>query len=84
MKNQYRDLRGLIIPDDCIKGMLDEIGKTEDEVIAFLGEDVAFDNGRLPYFLDMMVIQKHWIDSRNGRRDDPLTDYKPLATRKIE
>ena len=55
----YTDLRGLPIPERQIEEMLEIIGKTEDEIINFLGKSIMESSGMAVLFLESFsnVIQ---------------------------
>lgn len=60
MINQYRDLRGIRILEEVIQEELDSVGKSELEIIDFIGQDNANINGYLSQFLQGWVpMHKH-------------------------
>jgi hypothetical protein len=56
----YTDNRGIKVPDERIEGFLKTIGKTEEEVKAFLGEERMNVPGWFYYFLEMMNVYEGW------------------------
>lgn len=60
---QYRSPNGLIIGDKWIEDRLDEIGKTEREVLDFLGEDYSEIPGTFSSLIETLAIQMQWFKS---------------------
>lgn len=61
---KYTDNRGLIIPNEQIAELLDDVGKTEQEVREFLGADYVDLPGAFYYFVTGFASSKNWIISR--------------------
>jgi hypothetical protein len=65
MKNIYTNIKGTVIPEQRIQEALDAIGKTEDEVLEFLG-DYGLMPGAVFYFIEMLAKQQEWVKERAG------------------
>lgn len=60
----YKDLKGLKIRPEVIDALLERTGKTEQEVIDFLGKKRVEKNGFVGDFLDMFARnEKYHFDS---------------------
>ena len=68
LKYTYTDNRGLRVPDEEIEKLLAIVGKTEDEVAQFLGEDRMMVNGSATYFLDLFATQTEWYKLEECKR----------------
>lgn len=62
---EYKDTRGLVVGDGWIEARLLDVGKTEQELIDFLGKDYAKANGAFVNFLDMLAIQMAYYKERS-------------------
>jgi len=60
---EYKDFRGLKIPDSKIESLLDNVDKDEAEIINFLG-DLHKENGVLYYFLESLSSIINWSKTR--------------------
>lgn len=60
LSREYKSARGLPIREASILSLLDQLGKTEKEVVEFLGEDVAFKDGAFVYFVDLASRMRGW------------------------
>jgi hypothetical protein len=56
----YTDARGVSVPDERIQELLQVIGKSEQEVIEFIGSDYAKIPGAFYYFIEMLATQKQY------------------------
>ena len=65
MINQYKDLRGFRIADEDMRESLDFFGKTESEVIDFIGKDNAKINGYFHSFLQNWTPMHKWLTERD-------------------
>jgi hypothetical protein len=61
MQYEYTDTNGVRISDANIQHNLDEIGKTEEEVAKFLGEEMMLTNGAAYYFLEVLWDQHNYF-----------------------
>jgi hypothetical protein len=61
---EYRDNRGLRVPDERIEELLRFVGKTEKEVVDFLGNERMCQDGFAYYFLDYLATQDRWYRRR--------------------
>ena len=52
MKHKYKNLRGLEVDEAFLQRILQNIGKTEDEIIEFIGEDVVTEPGFFYYVVE--------------------------------
>ncbi len=63
LRYKYTDNRGLPQPDELIEGLLSRVGKTEDEIVDFLGEAKIERNGFVYHFLEMYALMtEHYRD----------------------
>ena len=69
MENIYTNIKGTTIPEQRIQDALDAIGKTEREVLDFLG-DYGLSPGALFYFVEMMATQMEWVRDRRGYNEN--------------
>ena len=65
LKNTYTNIKGTKIPEERIEEALKFIGKTEQEVLDFLG-DYGLMPGALFYFIEMLETQQRWVKERAG------------------
>ena len=71
---EYTDNRGLFIPPHRIHELLSVVGKTEDEIINFLGRDLMKIDGCALYFIEMLAnqieffINKGWYKSTQEKK----------------
>ena len=65
LKNTYTNIKGTKIPGKRIEEALNSIGKTEREVLDFLG-DYGLMPGALFYFIEMLETQQRWVKERAG------------------
>ena len=65
LKNTYTNIKGTCIPEKRIEEALNSIGKTEREVLDFLG-DYGLMPGALFYFIEMLETQQKWVKERAG------------------
>ena len=63
--SRYTDNRGLLISEHTMRAYLEQIGKTEQEVVDFLGKDIAEADGAMFYFLQMLAAQKQFYAKRS-------------------
>jgi hypothetical protein len=57
----YRTETGATIPERAITNRLQTIGKTEDEVIKFLGVDLAVKPGMMIEFLQTLITLQRYF-----------------------
>ena len=65
LKNTYTNIKGTKIPEERIEEALKFIGKTEQEVLDFLG-DYGLMPGALFYFIEMLETQQKLVKERAG------------------
>ena len=68
IKTIYTNIKGTVIPEQRIQEALDSIGKTEQEVLDFLG-DYGLLPGALFYFIEMLETQQRWVKERAAYSD---------------
>jgi hypothetical protein len=60
----YRTETGAIIPERAITNRLQTVGKTEDEIIKFLGVELAIKPGMMIEFLHSLITLQRYFQHR--------------------